>query len=177
MSSFLWQWAKDWFAKLQGIELEDSIPEQLTPMDRCRLLYETIDWKSFTEYKQSIGHGRTIPTVHQNIEACINDLASHISSLEHGGYVLSARCDYKLIKKPLNRFFITADGFYLDSLHAKLQELSAAVIALCQAVDDAKHIEHDTKTYNQRMLNSLFHVLIEIGLSLEETSAAIKNHA
>lgn len=167
-------WAVNTFKSVFSVDLAETVPEILPPMERCRFLFATINFDAFRDYKQTHAHGRKIMVVHANIEACIKDLQRHSTNLDSSGYVLQSQVQYEHRAVSLGSFMITDDGCYLPSAYNAVLSLRDAVLALCKAVDEATHLEHDTKTYNLRMLNALFFALVELGQTLDEIGKSIR---
>ena len=173
MLEMLRRWLNLFSAKVQGVAVEEIDPMSLPLIDRCRYVYEHLNVVAYADYRRQHGNGKIVTVVHQSIDACINDIASHIASLEHGGYILPARVEYKAVDKPINRFFVTTEGYYLPSVRDKVQELVDIVRGVQDAINEAKETHPDTQSYNLRMLNSLLHVLLELGLTLTDISQEI----
>lgn len=167
-------WLASHFKTFFSDNLTDVSPEDLPPMERCRFLFATINFDAFRDYRQTHAHGRKIMVVHANIEACIKDLMRHAATLESSGYVLQSQVQYEQRTVSLSNFMITDDGCYLPSAYNAMLSLRDAVSTLCKAIDEAKHTEHDTKSYNLRMLNALFFALADLGQTLDEIGKSIR---
>lgn len=173
MFGFFRRWMNHFSANMQGAAVPEVDPESLPLFDRCRYVYQNLNVAAFADYKQRHGHGKMVMVVHNNIDACIQDIAAHISSLERSGEILPAKVEYTAGARPINRFFITNEGFYLPSVRDRIQALADVMLDLHVTLNAAKHPEYDTKSYNLRMLNSLLHVMLELGLTLTDISQEI----
>jgi hypothetical protein len=172
----LWQRLKAFVVPVKFAEppVEQNIAN-LPILERCRVVYSQLELSPYFKYQQTDGHGKMINVAHQNIDACLSDISQHIHALEQSKFVPQGRGEYERIGKPINRFFITKEGYYLSSVYQKLVDLKTVMLDLCNVVDKTK--DTDYYSYNLRMLNSLLFVMLDLGALLTELGEDIKTRS
>lgn len=167
-----------WFQALQT-KVAQAVPrisiEELSIMEQVRHLYQDEhQFDIFRDYRQTDGHGRMVSVAYKTIDDYIAQINHHSQIIRNAGHVLPAMCEFDLKGVPLNQFLLTSTGHYQKELALTLQLFRQAVITLCEEIDEAKHNEFDTKSYNLRLLNTLFVSLKDIGLTLHEVHSTFE---
>lgn len=170
MLSLVRQWAAMLKAKMQGTTVEEIDPLALPLLERVRYVYSHLNIVAFADYRQPTGRNVVVRLIHPTIDVTVEDILSHIATLDNSGYILQSRVHYTEIVRPINKFFLTREGYYLPSVQQAVQQLADVMIDLCRAVEEAKHAVHETKSYNLRMLNALLHIMLDLGLTLTDIS-------
>jgi len=171
----LWQGVKAMLMGTTTLEPTEEVDmSTLSILERCALVYEQLDTKPFLSYRQTDGNGKVVSVVHENIEVCLEDLSHYIQRLETSKFVPQSR-DFERIVKPFNRFFITKEGCYLESIGITINDLRTVVLDLCSAVNKTK--ESDYYSYNLRMLNALLFTLYDLGYRLTDIANEIKQRS
>lgn len=171
MVNKVWQWIKGFIDKSTPEQVPEVDFSKLPIIERCHVLYMSLDLMPFINYKLTDGQGKSIAVAHETIDACISDISQHIRYLETTRHIPQDRGEYYRIIKPINRFFLTKDGCYLPSVHNRLVDLKTVVLDLFSAVEKTK--DTDYYSYNLRMLNSLLFVLHDFGFMLAELGQSI----
>lgn len=177
MRSLLWEWLRDVLRKATPVVEEEKDLTRLSYMERCQILYNGLDLEPFVRYKRTDSAAYYVQVVHPTIDHCIEDILLHIESIAKSSYVQPHRCNYTPINKTLNQFLLARDNCYLESTHVALLKLRDVVLDLCKHIDEAKHEVYETKSYNTRMLNSLFYILLELGNTITDVSTKLKSIA
>jgi len=136
-------------------------------LEQVETLVDIVDVNWFMQYTQQMGQGMVIETFYPSFHDYINLLELHIESMRSHQPILESRCHHQTLTMPVNRFFLSPDGYY-ENVHDNVLAFRDAISRLCLQVRACKDFSNALGNYNLRLLTPLLDNIKVVTLTLME---------
>lgn len=142
-------------------------------LEQVELLVDIVDVDFFSSYTSSIGQGTTVETFYNYFSEYVEEIEAHITSMQDCKPIIASRCRSRAVIMPINKFFISPEGFYVN-VHDNVLAYRDAVKRLCNQLRGCIKESSAIGNYNLRLLTPLLdnvRVILSTLIELSETQS------
>jgi hypothetical protein len=136
-------------------------------LDQVETLVDIVDVNWFMQYSQQMGRGVVIETFYPNFHEYISLLELHVDTMSNNEPILESRCHHRAVAMPINRFFLSPDGYY-ENVHDNVLAFRDTLSRLCSQLRSCKDYSNALGNYNLRLLTPLLDNIKVVLLTLME---------
>lgn len=136
-------------------------------LEQVETLVDIVDVNWFLQYTQQMGQGVVIESFYPSFKEYLNLLELHVDTMHNNQPILESRCHHQVVLMPINRFFLSPDGYY-ENVHDNVLAFRDALSRLCLQLRACKDFSNALGNYNLRLLTPLLDNIKVVLLTLME---------